>query len=238
MKKMIRLTAVLLTLALLAGTLSGCTLGEEKKLREKAQAYLVRLAHHADVSDTFTLSDEKVKFSDRTASVPFKVASKTYGGNFTVWVSRGEEDTATDDYYCLYLRKEAEDKINALIEKALGGLMLRASVSFMKTENPALSLHAAGSVEELLKIAVDTGLLIMEVDTVSGEGYNPDEDMINAMLIALREAGYWCTFYPYISGAVWFEVRPEGFWRVRQTGADGGAMMDRQEYIPTVPAGN
>ena len=204
MKKMIRLTAVLLVLALLAGAISGCTPGEEKKLRERAQAHLVRLAHHADVSDTFTLSDEKVKFSDRTASVPFKVASKT---------------------------------INALIEKALGGLMLRASVSFMKTENPALSLHAAGSVEELLKIA-GTEPLIMEVDTVSGEGYNPDDGMVDAMLTALREAGYWCTFYPYVSDAVWFEVRPEGFWRDRQTGADGGAMMDRQEYTPAVPAGN
>ena len=237
MKKMIRLTAVLLTLALLAGTVSGCTPGEEKKLRERAQSHLNRLAHHADVSDTFPLSDEKVKFSDRTASVPFKVASKTYGGNFTVWVSRSEEDAATDDYYCLYLRQEAEDKINALIEKALGGLMLRASVSFMKTENPALSLHAAGSVEELLKIA-GTEPLIMEVDTVSGEGYNPDDGMVDAMLTALREAGYWCTFYPYVSDAVWFEVRPEGFWRDRQTGADGGAMMDRQEYTPAVPAGN
>ncbi len=237
MKKLIRSAAVLLVLALFAGALSGCTLGEEKKLRERAQAHLVRLAHHADVSDTFTLSDEKVKFSNRAMSVPFKVASKTYGGNFTVWVSRGEENQVTDDYYCLYLRKEAEDKLNALIEKALGGLMLRSSVSFVKTENPALSLHAAGSVEELLKIT-GSEPLIMEVDTVSGEGYNPTEDMVDAMLIALQEAGYWCTFYPYVSDAVWFEVRPEGFWRVRQTGADGGAMMDRQKYTPTVPAGN
>ena len=237
MKKMIRLTAVLLVLALLAGTVSGCTFGEEKKLRERAQAHLVRLAHHADVSDTFTLSDEKVKFSDRTMSVPIKVTSKTYGGDFTVWVSRGEEDTVTDDYYCLYLRQEAKDKINALIEKALGGLMLRASVSFVRTVNPALSLHAAGSVEELMKLA-GSEPLIMEVDAVSGEGYNPDDEMVDAMLTALRDAGYWCTFYPYVSSAVWFEIRPEGFWKNRQTGADGGAMMERIEYVPTLPAGN
>ena len=236
MKKTIRLTAVLLILALFVGTLAGCTSGEEKKLREKAQAHLERLAHHADVSDTFTLSDEKVKFSDRTSPVPFKVTSKTYGGDFTVWVSRGD-DVSTDDYYCLYLRQEAEDKINALIEKALGGLMLRASVSFVKTGNPALSLHAAGSVEELLKIA-GSEPLVMEVDTVSGEGYNPTDDMVDAMLTALREAEYWCTFYPYVSDAVWFEVRPEGFWRDRQTGADGGAMIQRTKYTPSVPAGN
>ena len=237
MKRSIRITAFACILVLLTGLFSGCTPGEEKKLRERAQTHVDRLQRHRDVSDSFTLSDEKAEFSSKTEAVPFKVRSETYGENFTVWVSR-TDDTTTDDYYCLYLRKEAEDKIGALIEKALEGPMLRASVSFMKAESPALSLHAAGSVEELLKIAVDTGLLIMEVDTVSGEGYNPDEDMVNAMLIALREAGYWCTFYPYISGAVWFEVRPEGFWRVRQTGADGGAMMDRQEYTPTVPAGS
>lgn len=236
MKKTIRFTAVLLILALLAGALSGCTPGEEKKLRERAQAYLERLAKHKDVSDSFTLSEEKVKYSDRTASVPFKVTSEAYGGTFSVWVSR-QDDTVTDDYYCLYLRQEAEEKITALFEKALDGLMLRASVSFVKTENPALSLHAAGSVEELLKIAGGASL-IMEVDTVSGEGYYPEEDMVNAMLVALRENGYYCTFYPYMSDSVWFEVRPEGFWRDRQSGADGGAMMERTEYIPTLPAGN
>ena len=236
MKRHYRVIALVSILVMLAGLLSGCTAGEEKKLRERAEAYLGRLQKCEGVSDTFTLSQEKAEFSDKTSPVPFRVRSETYGGSFSVWVSR-TDDTVTDDYYCLYLRQEAEDKINALIEKALGGLMLRASVNFVKTGDPALSLHAAGSVEELLKIA-GAEPLIMEISTVSGEGYNPTEDMVNAMLIALWKAGYWCTFSPYASGAVWFEVRPEGFWRDRQTGADGGAMMERTEYDPTLPAVN
>lgn len=237
MKKLIRPAALLLILTLLAGALSGCRLGEQKRLRERAKAHLTRLDNHKDVSDTFMLSEEKVKYSDRSASVPFQASSKTYGESFTVWVSR-LDDTVTDDYYGLYLRDEAEKKTGAVLKEALGEGTPETRASFMKIGSPVLSLHAAGSLEELLKISRETLKMnnVMEIRLKLAGGANPDEAAVDKALIALREKGYYCRFYPYVSEAVWFEILPDGFWKNVQSGADNGAYLNRTEYTPA--AGN
>ena len=235
MKKMMRLAAAALALVLLAGALSGCTKNEEKKLHAKAAEYVKALQNNKAVSDTFTLSDARVDFSDKTSSVPFAVSSKTYGNSFTVWVSRSEGNAATDDYYCLYLRREAEDKLQDLVTEVLGEGIIKVAVDFEKVENAALSGHAAGSLEELMQIAADkVGLEnILIVDLVSAELINLGTEEVDRLLLALQEKGYYCTFYPYVSDAVWFEVRKDGFWMNKQTGADGGAYLQRDAYEPS-----
>jgi len=238
MKKMMRFAAAALVLALLGAALSGCTKNEEKKLHAKAAEYVKALQNNKAVSDTFTLSDARADFSDKASSVPFAVSSKTYGRSFTVWVSRGEGNAATDDYYSLYLRQEAEDKLQALVTEVLGEGIIKVAVDFEKVENAALSGHAAGSLEELLQIAADkVGLAsILIVDLVSSELINPDPEDVDRLLLALQEKGYYCLFYPYVSDALWFEVRKDGFWMNKQTGADSGAYMQRDPYTPSAPA--
>ena len=233
MKKIVRAAALGCALAMLAGLLSGCTAGEEKKLHEKAASYVAELQRNRYVSDTFTLSDEKVSFSDKTASVPFKVSSETYGTSFTVWVSR-DGGGVTDDYYRLYLKQEAEDKVSGLFREVLGESMPAAAVDLATSESPALSAHAAGSFEDLLRIAGDNGSVadIVSIRLRNPEQNNPEKEAVDALLLALREKGYYCTFYPYVSEAVWFEVLPNGFRINKRTGADGGAYLNRTEYVP------
>ena len=239
MKKMMRPAALLLALVLLAGALSGCTAGEEKKLHAKAAEYVKALQNNKAVSDSFTLSSERVKFSDKTASVPFAVTSKTYGTNFTVWVSRSEGNAVTDDYYRLYLSAEADDKVSSLVAEVLGPGMMGVSVDFERVESTALSGHAAGSLEEFISLAAKAGAKTpLLIHLVNAEQINPDEDAIDSLLLALQEKGYYCLFYPYVSDAVWFEVLPDGFWKNKQTGADSGAYMQRDEYTPAAPAAN
>lgn len=238
MKKMMRPAAVLLALVLLAGALSGCTAGEEQKLHEKAAEYVKKLQNDPAVSDSFTLSNERVKFSDKAASVPFAVKSETYGTYFTVWVSREEGQTVTDDYYCLYLRQEAEDKVSALLAEVLGAGLAEAAVEFGRFEHPALSGHAAGSLEEFLQIAADqVGTEdLLSIRLRNPEQVNPEAEAIDKLLFALQEKGYYCKLYPYVSDAVWFDVMKDGFWITKQTGADSGAYLQRDPYTPSAPA--
>ena len=234
MKKMMRPAAVLLILVLLAGALAGCRSAEAEKLHERAAEYVKKLQKNNAVSDSFTLSDDDVKFSDKAASVPFAVSSQTYGTSFTVWVSR-VDDTVTDDYYRLYLMQEAEDKVKALVDETIGEGLMGVSVDFERVEHAALSGHAAGSLEELLQIAADkVGIdAVLIVRLVNAEQINPGTEDVDSLLLALREKGYYCLFYPYVSDSAWFEVLKDGFWTTRQTGADGGALLQRKEYTPT-----
>ena len=234
MKKMMRAAAALLILVLLGGALGGCTAGEEKKLHAKAEEYVKTLQKKQGVSDSFTVSSERVIFSDKAASVPFSVKSQAYGTDFTVWVSR-DGSTVSDDYYRLYLQQEADEKLKALVDETIGEGLMGVSVDFVRVEHPALSGHAAGSLGELLRLAADKagveGILIVRL--VNAEQINPDEQDVDRLLLALQEKGYYGKFYPYVSDAVWFEVLKDGFWVTKQTGADGGAYLQREEYTPT-----
>lgn len=233
MRKMIRPAALLLVLAVLAGALSGCTLGERKQLTEKAEKYVAALQRNKNVSDTFTLSKERVSIPDKALSIPFSVRSETYGENFTVWVDRGEDGQVTDTYYSLYLRQDAEDKMNAVIAEVLGSNMAHANVSFLPADHPAVSGHAAGSTEELIRLAQEAGIgIILDVSIVNPEQLNPEEADVDRLLLALQEKGCYCKLYPYVSDAVSFEVMKDGFWKTTRTGADGGAYMNRTEYTP------
>jgi len=236
MKKIMRPAAALLILVLLAGTLSGCRFTERKELREKAEKYVKELQRKTG-SDTLTLSSDKVKFSDKTLSVPFSVYSETYKASFTVWVPR--EGTGfsqpTDNYYSLWLKAEAEEKVKALAAEVLGLEKADVSVDFRKVEHEALSGLAGGSLEELLQIASEKaglgGILIVRLKN-AGQ-VNPDTEQVDGLLAALQEKGYYGVLYPYASDAVWFEVLKDGFWKTTQTGADSGAYLQREEYTPT-----
>ena len=73
---------------------------------------------------------------------------------------------------------------------------------------------------------------VMEIRLKLAGGANPDDAAVDKALIALREKGYYCRFYPYVSEAVWFEILPDGFWKNVQSGADNGAYLNRTEYTP------
>lgn len=236
MKKSMRFAAALGVLILLAGALSGCALGEKKALRGEAESYVKKLQQNAAVSDTFTLSDEKVTFSEKTAAVPFHVYSETYKASFTVWIPRkGSGAQASDDYYSLYLKEEAEQKIGGLLAKTREDPPA-AEVSFMSRQLPGLSGRAASTLEELLqtaqKLLPDAYVLNVRLKTSDTKQLTQEE--IDHLMVALQQEGVYCRLVPYPSSAVSFEILKDGFWKTTQSGADAGAYLQREKYVPTV----
>ena len=224
-----RLLAVVLLTALL---LSGCSAALGRQLREKAESYLSALTKAPGVSDRFTLG-ETPKLGPKSASADFSVSSETFGKTFTVRVSRDGSEIS-DDYYSLYLSDEAVRAVQAVYGSAVGDTAFTPAVSFRKGMlSAALSRHAAGSLKELY--ALSGNAMLLEIDINTAGKANLSEAQIDRLLLALASEGLYCRLYPYISDAVWFEVSADGFWKNTQTGADGGAMLNRVSYTPAAP---
>ena len=112
---------------------------------------------------------------------------------------------------------------------------MKAEVTFRTSSPPAeLSLHGADTLDDLM--AATAAYPVLEIRLVYGSGRDLSEDEVEYVLCALQMDGIFCRVYPYKSDSVWFELQKDGCWRYKQSGADGGAMMDRQEYFPSVPA--
>ena len=237
MKKGIRLLTLACAVLLAGGLLSGCSAGEEAKVREKAEQYAAALERNRNVSDKFTVSADRIEIADRAMGVPVRVMSETYGESFTVWV-HGDDEAPTDTYYSLYLRQEAEEKAKALTTEVLGSGMTDVAVSFLPMDLAAVSAHAAGSIEEFMKLAGSAGVnTAVWIRLKNPEQSNPETEAVDRLIAAIREKGWDCRLYPYVSDAVWFDILPDACYINKQT-ADGGAYIKREPYTPAVPAGN
>ena len=231
-------------LLLLVIVLAGCgNIGQQKMWREKAEQHLAKLQSKVGGADSFTLQSGKPEAPDKSTHVLFKVDSAAYGDSFRILVSRDGAESI-DTYYRLYLKEDAEEKINALLQKALASGFpadnsvadkVRAEVGFLiPSEASVISLHAADTADELLEKTEDTIVLDIRIRYSGGRNMNSLE--VDAVLCTLQEEGINCKLYPYQSDAVWYELINGKCWETRQTGADGGAMMQRGEYFPSVPA--
>ena len=211
--------------------LAGCSLHpiKEKKMREKAEAYLHLLSRQSGVSDTFRLSEKSVSISSKASLIAFSARSETYQDDFTVYVSQ-DLSTVIDDYYRLYLKQEASEKVNAVFGSVLGEGGVGAEVTLRASSDPALSGHAAESLEELIELSGST--LILEIRAKVSEKNEIREAEADRLMLALQEAGYYGSFFPYASTAKYFQIEKDGFWTCGTTGADGGAYAYRDRYEP------
>ena len=198
--------------SLLAGILmlvfcTSCAGKTVREAREKASAYLNTLASVKGISDTFTLSSRNPSDS-KAAFLPFTVTSKTYGDDFTIWVSR-DLKTVTDSYFTLTLKEAADKALTELVKTVSDGNDIKTTVRL----NPAeLSTADHGKVFDDLD------------DLYQAAGRNP-------LMKALQEKGWSCTLYPDSSDTLWYEVYPDKIWETRRSGKDGGKMLERDEYI-------
>ena len=224
--------------SLLAGILmlvfcTSCAGKTVREAREKASAYLNTLASVKGISDTFTLSSRNPSDS-KAAFLPFTVTSKTYGDDFTIWVSR-DLKTVTDSYFTLTLKEAADKALTELVKTVSDGNDIKTTVRL----NPAeLSTADHGKVfddlDDLYQTAGRNPLMtitVTEVRNASGETVRLSDDLKNTLLKALQEKGWSCTFYPDSSDTLWYEVYPDKLWETRRTGKDGGKMLERDEYI-------
>ena len=102
----------------------------------------------------------------------------------------------------------------------------------------AVSAHAAGSIEEFMKLAGSAGVnTAVWIRLKNPEQSNPETEAVDRLITAIREKGWDCRLYPYVSDAVWFDILPDACYINKQT-ADGGAYIKREPYTPAVPAGN
>ena len=209
----------------------GCSAVLGKQLREKVESYVSRLEKAPGVSDRFTVG-ETPGFGSKTSLIGFPVKSETYGKEFLVYVSRDGSEIS-DQYYTLYLQKEAEEAVLSVFEACGTDPAFTPSVSLGRIANPALSNHAAGSLKELYTLSGNA--LMLEIHVKSGGTDNLDEAQTDRLMLELKKEGLYSNFFPYISSAVWFEVTPEGFWKNTQSGADNGAYLNRDAYTPAAP---
>ena len=233
-KRIMLMTAGLLLTAFL---LSACHGGLEKTLREKAENYLSTLAEKSGIADRFNLSTKGVDLSAKADPIGFSVRSETYGEDFTVFVSR-DGKTVTDTYYTLSLKEKAQKEAELLFQAALAKDAPSAniegpSVSFKPVSDAGLSGRGFDSLKDFCGAAGSLPPLVIQVKEKEAGRDQLTENEINLVLQAMQKQGIQGTFYPYASSAVWFEVFPDKVWKVVQSGADGGAMMQREEYLPT-----
>ncbi len=223
MKKILKYTVPFLFLVL---TLAGCSSAKDRALKEKAEYYLNDLKGIADASESFTIKTSP-SYSVRTEPLRFTVSSKYYGKEFWVEFSRDDE-TATDNYYTLMLQKEAEETVMGLFREIMGDKTPAYRVSFLSSA-PGFTKRAFRSLKEVYEAVGQVPLILIRSN---GEDGLKDGDPLDALLLALVEAGLYGTFCPYPSDALSYSVEKDGIWEVTQTGADSGAMLSRKEYHP------
>ena len=231
MKKRKILWAVRLCLLLgLCLLLAGCSEPlKESQVREKAESYLKKLEKMSGVSDHFTVSSKSIQIPDKASEIPVSVSSETYGAGFTVYVSR-DLSKVTDDYYTLYLKQEAAEKVAAAFAGVPGAAAVGAEVSLISLSSEALSGHAADSLEKLFALSGSKDLL--KIRAKVSEKNELSEAQIDQLLYALQKAGLYGSLYPWASTAKYFQVLPDGFWVLGTTGADSGAYTYRDKYEP------
>ena len=216
-------------LALLVLCLSACGGGLDGKLRPKAEAYLKTLAEKAGVQDSFTLTSAKASETDAQDTLAFTARSETYQREFSVYVSR-DGNTVTDSYYTLSMADEVFREGMAMMEEALGKDFPETRAVLVPVSREALSGRSFASLEEFQKAA---GSLLLVQFYIRGDGKTQTTpEQIDKVLIAMQARGFRATLFPYISDAVWYDVTPNGIWVTTRTGADGGKMLDRKEYVP------
>ncbi len=241
MRSVFRKYIPLMLCLLMVFGLTGCAgPGQKKAWKESAEQHLAKLQKKVGDADHFTMVTKDPDAADKSLEVFFKVASEKYGEHFSIVVSR-DASSCEDNYYSLYLKAEAEERANAALQKALQNSdvldTVKADVGFLSFPSPlpsSLSLHGADTLDDLMAAAPDT--VVLNIWIKYSGGRNLLEDEVDSVLCALQEDGVFCRVYPYQSDAVWFELLKDGCWRYKQTGKDNGAMMERDEYFPTVPA--
>ena len=222
---------LLLTALLLAGLLSGCSRLLGRQLREKVASYLSELERTPGTEDHFTLK-ETPNFESRVSLIGFHVTSETYNQDFLVWIRRDGSEIC-DDYYTLYLQKDAEEAVCSVLRENAADFAPAASVSLGRIANPAISGHAAKTLKELYALSGNARLL--EIHIQAKENGSPDDAQIDRLLLAFQKEGLYSAFFPYLSNSVWFEICPDGFWKNTQSGADSGAYLNRVAYAPAAP---
>ena len=225
------ISAVLLPLVLLTAGCAGP--GQHRAWREKAEQHLAQLQRKVGEADHFALQAEKPDAPDKAAEIIFKVSSETYGDSFRLYVSR-DASSCTDDYYSLYLKAEAEERVQTVLSEVLGnGFDQKPAVSFQAVSGyPDLSLHGAEKLDDLLQKTLPS--TCMNVKLIYPGTENLSEAAVDQLLLAMQAEGLYCRFYPYISSALSYFIRNDSFSQMKQTGADAGAMWQLQDYVPTL----
>ena len=226
----------LLILALLAASLSGCVSRREKKAwLAAAEDHLAKLQEKVGSADHFTLQS-KEPYTKNPEWIFFYADSEKYGDSFSLRVYHDDSLICEDNYYRLYLRQETEDRVNAIMNEALKGNPMKAVVSFIGyTGLRYLSLSAADALDDFLKMTEDKALIKIQMDP-EGTKRQLSAGEIYDILLAMSEEGFYAEFYPYQSDSVFYTVTKAGVWRTKMPGADGGAMLEREEIVMTRPA--
>ena len=215
-------------MALLILALSACG-GLEKELRAKAEDYVKTLASKTGIQDTFTVSKTKPEMSGDVDPVAFTVSSSAYGKDFSVFVSR-DGSRVTDSYYTLSFQDVVVREWSDMIEDALGKDYPETAVVLVPASGEKLSGRTFASLEEFNKASGNAMLLRFYVQ--GGEKSQLTADQIDSILIRMQEKGFMAVLYPYVSDSVWYDVTEKGVYITTRTGADGGRMLDRREYVP------
>ena len=220
-------------------TLAACGGGAEKASKEKAEAYLSTLAAKTDIADRFSLGSV-IKAEERIAGEPtgFRVRSEHFGQDFTVYVSE-DGKTVTDTYYSLSLKEKAQKKIETLFQSALekdppSENILGPEVRFKDLPLTALSARSFSDLKQFCEAAGALSPLEVMIKEKTPGRDQLTENQINLLMLEMQKQGISGSLYPYASSAVWFEITADKIWKNTRSGADGGAMMQREEYRPTV----
>ena len=222
---------IIALILLLAAFTAGCGASQEKQWREKAEEHLAALQKKVGDADQLTLSKDKPAAEDKSTYAIFSAASKIYGSSFSVYVTR-DGSSGEDDYYRLYLKEEAEKRVNALVAETLGADAPKFQVSILSGAGTAgLSLHKISSLDEFLEKTESS--LLVSAKLVSDGKITLTEEQADKLLLAFQEEGLFCRLYPYPSSAVSFEILKDEFWKTTQTGADKGAYVQRDKYEPS-----
>ena len=225
-RTLLRLGAALLAVL----CLSACTSGEMKKRQTAAENYLKTLSEQTGIPDSFHIVGRSLP--DNAAAAQFEVSSQTYHDSFFVYVE--PDGRISDCYYSLMLKETAEETILSLLRQITGEPAVKASVSLLKSSAAALKAQPFRTLKEFYAALETAGFppLLRVSLQPSSLGNGLSEENKNAILRALREEGYYATFYPEggSDGTVWYDILPNGIWETRRTGADGGKMLDRKEF--------
>ena len=125
-------------------------------------------------------------------------------------------------------KKEAEETVMGLFRKIMGDKTPAYSVRFLHNA-PGFTKRLFASLKEAYEAAGQIPLIEIRSN---GETGLQSGDPLDALLLALQEAGLYGTFCPYPSDALSYSVEKDSFWELKRSGADSGAMLSREEYHP------
>ncbi|MBP3729173.1 MAG: hypothetical protein J6H18_02745 [Lachnospiraceae bacterium] len=211
--------------------LSACSAQLEKDLREKARGYIETLPEKTGIQDRLELRPEKADMSSKVDPIAFVVRSNTFQGDFTVFVTRDGKGI-TDSYYTLSLARQADQEIKELFREVMGEEHPAVEADFQLVAREAYSGKSFATLKAFCE--AEEGQVSPLIIRIRDQGrIQLSQEEVDQLLMAFQERGLSGSFYPYASDSVWFEVGKNTIWQLRRTGADGGALMVRNVYVPT-----